>query len=142
MLHTIFSAKFLAVVMAMALTASTVGIYAAAIGTSTQKRLGATGDQTVASPTNAVVNGWTLNTSGNVSHVNVTWTPAANSTYTVYAYVTEDNSGGDCNAETFSGSQTVTNSGTSQITTSVSLSSPVNPYCIGTNGIKVNIVES
>lgn len=78
MLHTIFSAKFLAVVMAMALTASTVGIYAAAISTTTVKQLGATGDTTVSGPVSSLTTSWTLQTGGSnagkLSTVDLTWT--------------------------------------------------------------------
>ncbi|MFN3975227.1 MAG: hypothetical protein ACK4K2_08160 [Dehalococcoidia bacterium] len=81
MLHTIFSAKFLAVVMAIALTATTVGIYAAGIQTTTVRQLGATGDTQVAGPVSSLTTAWTLQTSGSnagkISTVDLSWTWSA-----------------------------------------------------------------
>ena len=92
---------------------STVGVYAAGLGGSpTIKTLGGTGSTAVSAPTgSAVTVVWTSSASGQVTGADVTWTPAANSNYTVIV-----------KAGSTTGSATVTSSGTTQITTSVTLS--------------------
>lgn len=92
---------------------STVGVYAAGLGgTPTIKTLGGTGSTSVSSPTGSTVTvKWTSNSSGQVTGADVTWTPAANSNYTIVV-----------KAGSTTGSASVTSSGTTEITTSVTLS--------------------
>ena len=90
----------------------TVGVYAAGLGgTPTIKTLGGTGSTSVSAPTGSTVSvKWTSDSSGQVTGADVTWTPAADSNYTIVV-----------KAGSTTGSATVTGSGTSEITTSVTL---------------------
>ncbi|GBD11828.1 hypothetical protein HRbin23_01507 [bacterium HR23] len=85
MLSTIFSAKFLAVVMAMALTASTVGIYAAAISSTSTKAVGSGQVQVTGGIDNVTVS-WTLNSQGAISGASLSWTPNATGTLGVKVF--------------------------------------------------------
>ena len=90
----------------------TVGVYAAGLGgTPTIKTLGGTGSTSVSAPTGSTVSvKWTSDSSGQVTGADVTWTPAANSNYTLVV-----------KAGSTTGSASVTSSGTLEITTSVTL---------------------
>lgn len=142
MLSGLFSAKFLAVAIALAMMVSTVSIYAANI-TGTARKLGGTGNVTVSgvTSTSATVS-YTLNTTGNISQLNVTWTPGEDGNYNVYGYLTADTGISGCSGSD-SGTATVTGSGTSEITTNVNLSGgTIDPRCVGSNSVKVNILKT
>ena len=103
---------------------ATVGIYAASITGST-KTLGGTGDVTVGAPSTTVSTAYTLDASNNVSAVDVTWTPGANSNYTIKVAV---------GAST--GSASISSSGTVQRTDAVTISPVVAADAVST----VNVV--
>ncbi|MDW8119635.1 MAG: hypothetical protein RMK40_03175 [Chloroflexota bacterium] len=92
---TFFSAKTLAVVLALALTASTVGIYAAAITGSTAQQVGSTGDLQVTGPVSNVQVKWTMAGSGanigKITQANLSWN--TNFTGDIYLEVRGDTNG-------------------------------------------------
>lgn len=132
MFKFLFSTKMVAVAMAVGLTASTVSIYAAGI-TGSAKKLGGTGDNTVAAPAPAASVGWTsFNSSNFAQSSTVTWTPATSSDYTINIVVKSTT------ATLASGSVLVSSSGTSQRTDNINLSAPVNPQSVD----QANVVVS
>ncbi len=109
MLGRLFTAKMVALLVALFMMASTVSIYAASIS-GTAKKLGGTGNVTVAVPSsNADLSGWTLSASGTVSSVQVTWTPAAAGNYSIQALLKNGSS-----TIIGSGTATISGSGTVQ----------------------------
>ena len=105
-MRTIFMAMLVAALMA------TVGVYAASITGST-KTLGGTGSVTVTAPSTTAAAKFNVS-GGNVATVDVTWTPAASSNYTISV---------DLNAGTSTGSLGITTSGTVQRTDTVTVAS-------------------
>ncbi len=83
MIGRIFTAKGLALIIAVAMLTSTVSIYAASIS-GTTKKLGGTGNVSVtSSTTSADLQNYSVDSSGNITGVTVSWTPASNSIYQV-----------------------------------------------------------
>ena len=134
MLRGLFSAKILAAGIVVALLVSTASIYAAGIG-GTAKKLGGTGNITVAAPsTNADVTSWVLDSSGNVDSVVVTWTPVASANYSIQALL--KNSGGTVIG---SGTLAVTSSGTSLRNDSVNITQiDVDPSLVATAVVNIH----
>jgi hypothetical protein len=101
--------------MAMLVVAlmATVGVYAASV-TGTSKTLGGTGSVTVSAPASAATAKYNTDSSGNVTSVDVTWTPGANSNYLIKV---------DVNSGASTGSLSVTGSGTLQRTDTVTVTS-------------------
>ena len=63
---------------------STVGVYAASLGSSTTGTVGGTGSVTVSAPTSGGVTvAWTTDGNGDVTGADVTWTPAVSKIYTL-----------------------------------------------------------
>ena len=63
---------------------STVGVYAASLSTPTVGVLGGTGSETVAAPTSGAIDiKWGFNTSGQVTSVDVKWTPLVAKVYKI-----------------------------------------------------------
>ena len=63
---------------------STVGVYAASLGSSTTGKVGGTGDVAVTAPTSGGVSvAWTTDGNGDVTGADVTWTPAVSLVYTI-----------------------------------------------------------
>lgn len=97
----------------LAVLMGTVGIYAASISGST-KTLGGTGSVTVTAPASTSSVTFVTDSAGLVTTANVTWTPAANSNYTIKV-----SAGGS------TGSATITASGTISRTDPVTLTPSV-----------------
>lgn len=63
---------------------STVGVYAATLGSSTTGTVGGTGSVTVSAPTSTGVTvAWTTDGNGDVTGADVTWDPAVSLIYTI-----------------------------------------------------------
>ena len=134
MLRGLFSARNVALGIAVVVIATTGSIYAASIPSASSKRLGATGNITVAAPsTNADVTSWVLDSSGNVDSVVVTWTPASSANYSIQALL--KNSGGTVIG---SGTLAVTSSGTSLRNDSVNITQiDVDPSLVATAVVSI-----
>ena len=105
-MKTIFMALLVAALMA------TVGVYAAGV-TGTSKTLGGTGSVTVSSPASAATAKFITDSNGDVTSVDVTWTPAANLNYSLKVNL---NAGGS------TGTLAITASGTISRTDNVAVS--------------------
>ena len=105
---------------------STVGVYAAGLGgTPTTKSLGGASG-TVSAPTATAVDvSWVLDAAGDVIRADVLWDPAVSANYTVTV-----------TAGATTGSQTVTASGTTPITTLVTLAA-ADPSLISTADVVI-----
>lgn len=134
MIRRVSPAKLLMVGVLLVMLASTASIYAAGIA-GTAKKLGSTGDVTVAAPSaTANVTTWTLSSTGNVGSVVVTWTPTSSANYSVQVVL--KNSGG---AVIGSGSLAVTNSGTSQRNDTVNITQvDVDPALVVTAVVNIS----
>ena len=76
--------RTLLMVLMIAGLMSTVGVYAASLGSSSTGTIGGTGDLSVSAPTSAGVTvAWTTDTNGDVTGADVTWTPAVSLIYTI-----------------------------------------------------------
>ena len=76
--------RTLLMVLMIAGLMSTVGVYAASLGSSSTKTLGATGSVTVGAPTSSGVTiAWTFDSNGDVTGADVTWDPAVSKIYTI-----------------------------------------------------------
>ena len=106
------------IVLVMMGLMTTVGIYAASI-TGTTKTLGGTGSVTVTAPATAATVKLNTDANGNVTGGDVTWTPAANSAYTIKLVVGSSN-----------GSLVVASSGTVSRTDTVAISPNVAPDAV------------
>ncbi len=128
--------KLVMAALVIAVTVSTMTIYAASIsGTST--RLGGTGEVSVSSPTSAtaVLSTWNLDSSGKVDTVVVSWTPAINSNYSVFVFLKS------ATTTLGSGQAVVSSSGTSQNNTTVDITATtVDPMDVA--AAVINILET
>ena len=114
--------------LVIAVLFATVGIYAASITGST-KTLGGTGDVAVSAPASAVTTAYTVDSSNQVTAVDVTWTPAANSNYTIKVKMGSS-----------TGSASISTSGTVQRTDAVTISPVVAADAVTT--VNVSIIET
>ena len=103
----------IAIGVLLAILVMTAGVYAASMS-GTTKRLGGTGSTTVDAPSAAATLGWGLNSTGDVITGDVSWTPVADSDYTILVRV-----GG------VTGTGAITTSGTSFRTDSITKSPSV-----------------
>ena len=121
--------RTLLMVLMIAGLMSTVGVYAADLGTATINTVGGTGSETVSAPTSGgVVVKWTTDASGQITGADVTWTPGADANYSMKV-----------KAGSTTGSATITSSGTVSRTDSVTLTATA-PDTVTTS--EVTIVQT
>ena len=127
--------RTLLMVLMIAGLMSTVGVYAASLGSSSSTTIGGTGDLTVSAPTSSgVVVKWTTDTNGDVTGADVTWTPITSLVYTLRV-TAKDSSSVTLNSGTFTLGAV---SGTVERTDSVVLAATASELIANT---EVNIYE-
>ena len=114
----------IAIGVLLAMLVMTAGVYAASMS-GTTKKLSSTGSTTVDAPSAAATLGWTLDATGDVTAGKVSWTPVADSDYTITVTVNG-----------ITGTGAITTSGTSFRTDSITISPSITSENV-TSGIVI-----